>query len=205
MTPKKKLTADTTVPPGAVGVNTVQALNRANSKAGSDTIKDAPARPVDLQLKTWDAAVQLFSQRRYDEAASLFRDAANGPAVHVADKARSYGQICERQNAKAQVEFRSAEDHFYYGVERLNARDLAQARVHLSQALRLQPEGDHIFYTMALCCGFSGDEKGACENLKRAIDLEPKNRVMAKQDSEFTSLAQQFPALRALLGADVSG
>jgi Tfp pilus assembly protein PilF len=205
MTPKKKSTTATTVPPGAGGEKTAPVLNKANPKAGSEATSDAALRPVDLQLKTWDAAVQLFSQRRYSEAGALFREAASGPAVHVADKARSYEQICERQNAKAQVEFRTAEDHFYYGVERLNAGDLPQARTHLMHALRLQPEGDHILYTMALCCGFSGDGNGACENLKRAIDLEPKNRVMAKQDSEFILLAHQFPALRALLGVDVPG
>jgi tetratricopeptide (TPR) repeat protein len=193
------------VPRSAGGVKTVPVLNQANLTAGPEAANSTPPRPVDLQLKIWDAAVQLFSKRRYAEAAPLFREAAAGPAVHVADKARSYEQICERQSAKAQVEFRTAEDHFYYGVERLNAGDLQQARSHLSQALRLQPEGDHILYTMALCCGFSGDGNGACENLKRAIDLEPRNRVMARQDSEFTSLAQQFPALRALLGADVPG
>jgi tetratricopeptide (TPR) repeat protein len=205
MTPKKKVTAVTNVSSGAGGAKTAPILNNASLKAGSEAANNPPARPVDLQLKIWDAAMQLFSQRRYGEAAPLFREAATGPAVHVADKARSYEQICERQSAKAQVEFRTAEDHFYYGVERLNAGDLQQARSHLSQALRLQPEGDHILYTMALCCGFSGDGNGACENLKRAIDLEPRNRLMAKQDSEFTSLAQQFPALRALLGADVPG
>jgi tetratricopeptide (TPR) repeat protein len=205
MTPKKKPNAATPVPSGAGGVRTAQVLNKANPKAASNTENDVSVRPVDLQLKVWDSAVQLFSRRRYDEAAQLFREAAKGPAVHVADKARSYEQICERQTAKTRVEFRTAEDHFCYGVERLNAGDLSHARTHLSQALRLQPEGDHILYTMALCCGFSGDGNGACENLKRAIDLEPKNRVMAMQDSEFTSLAQQFPALRALLRADVSG
>jgi hypothetical protein len=158
-----------------------------------------------VQLKTWDAAVRLFSRRSYAEAAPLFRQAMQGPAVHVADKARSYEEICRRQISRLQVEFRTADDHFYYAVERLGARDLKEAQIHLLQALRLQPEGDHILYTMALCCGFSGDGNGACENLKRAIELDPKNRVMAKQDSDFISLARQFPALGALLAVETPG
>src|SRR5438067_258530 len=118
MTPKKKPNAVTTVPSGAGGVKAAQAANAAASKAASEAANNRPVRPVDLQLKTWDAAMQLFSQRQYADAALLFREAAQGPAVHVADKARSYEQICERQSAKAKVEFRTAEDHFYYGVER---------------------------------------------------------------------------------------
>jgi len=156
-------------------------------------------------MKTWDAAVRLFTRGKYEEAAELFREAAKGPAVHVADKARSYGQICERKIARPAMEFRTAEDHFYFGVERLNARDLEQARHHFSRALRLQPEGDHILYTLALCCGFAGDMDGAYENLKRAIDLDSRNRAMARQDSEFRALAAQFPLLLTLLGTDAAG
>ena len=63
----------------------------------------------------------------------------------------------------------------------------------------MEPDADHILYTMALCCGLAGDGNGACENLKRAIDLEPRNRILARQDPEFSALASQLPGLRALL------
>ena len=99
----------------------------------------------------------------------------------------------------AEVKLSTAEDHFNYGVERLNARDVDLALHHLGRALAMQPDADHVLYTMALCCGFAGDGNGACENLKRAIDLEPRNRILARQDPEFTALAAQFPGLRALL------
>ena len=105
-------------------------------------------------------------------------------------------QVCERRTAEAEARPSTAEDHFNYGVERLNARDVERAKHHLGRALTLQPEADHILYTMALCCGLAGDGNGACENLKRAIDLEPRNRILARQDPEFSALASQFPALR---------
>jgi hypothetical protein len=66
----------------------------------------------------------------------------------------------------------------------------------------MKPDAEYIVYTMALCCGLSGDGNGACENLKRAIELEPKNRILARQDPEFAILSQQIPALRALLGTE---
>lgn len=195
MTPKKKKTSVAAVPANPAP-RPPEVLDKAVQLKPSDEA---------VQLKTWDKAMQLFSQRHYEEAAVLFTDAAQGPAAHVADKARSYEQICARQSGRTRLEFRTAEDHFYFGVERLRARDLPQAQTHLQQALRLQPDGDHICYTMALCCGFAGDGTGAYENLKRAIDLEPKNRTMARQDSEFATLARNFPALRALLTAEGAG
>jgi len=97
----------------------------------------------------------------------------------------------------------TAEDHFNHGVERLNARDVEKAKHHFGRALQLEPQADHILYTMALCCGLAGDGNGACENLRRAIDLEPRNRILARQDPEFLALTSQFPTLRALLDQGV--
>lgn len=159
----------------------------------------------DAQLRAYEEAVRLFSQRALAEARERFVEAAKGPAPHISDKARSYVQICERRMRAPEVKLSTAEDHFNYGVERLNARDVETAKHHLGRALDMQPDADHILYTMALCCGFAGDGNGACENLKRAIDLEPRNRILARQDPEFSTLASQFPGLRALLVAEPSG
>jgi tetratricopeptide (TPR) repeat protein len=164
-----------------------------------------PPSPLERQLKTWEQAVQLFTARRFAEACERFKEAATGPAAHIADKARSYLQICERKISRSEIEFRTAEDHFNYGVERLNARDIELARFHFARALGLEPDADYILYTMALCCGLAGDGNGAYENLKRAIDLEPRNRILARQDPEFTALAVHLPALRTLLSTEGRG
>jgi tetratricopeptide (TPR) repeat protein len=166
--------------------------------------KSKPATPAgpseyDLQLKTYEEAIRLFSQRKLSEARDCFIEAAKGPAAQISDKARSYAQICERRTFRVEVNFKTAEDHFNVGVERLNARDVEQAKHHFGRALAIEPDADHILYTMALCCGLAGDGNGACENLKRAIDLEPRNRILARQDPEFSALALQMPGLRALL------
>jgi hypothetical protein len=160
---------------------------------------------VEVQLKNYEQAIQLFSQRKLAEARVRFIEVAKGPAPHISDKARSYVQVCERRTIGIQVKLSTAEDHFNYGVERLNARDVELAKFHLGRALSLQPDADHVLFTLALCCGLAGDGNGACENLKRAIDLEPRNRILARQDPEFAALASQFPGLRALLVTEPSG
>ena len=160
------------------------------------------ANAADLQLKIYDDAIRLFSQGKLTEARDRFVEVAKGPAPHISDKARSYARVCEQRTTTARLEPRTAEEHFTFGVERLNARDVERAKLHLTQALSLEPKGDHILYTMALCCGLAGDGSGACENLRRAIDLEPRNRILARQDPEFSALASQLPALRALLSPE---
>jgi hypothetical protein len=176
-----------------------------NSAANKTAAGVEPPSASEVQLRIYEQAVQLFSQRKLAEARDRFLEVAKGPAPHISDKARSYVQVCERRTTGIQVKLSTAEDHFNYGVERLNARDVELAKHHLGRALAMQPDADHVLYTLALCCGFAGDGSGACENLKRAIDLEPRNRILARQDPEFTALAAQFPGLRALLTAEPSG
>jgi tetratricopeptide (TPR) repeat protein len=175
------------------------AENKPNGPAGPQSgIRSAQEQ----QLSEYESALKMFTQRRYTEASEGFGRVLNGPARNIADKARAYVQVCGRKTAQLETEFEDADDHFNYAVERLNARDIEKARHHLGRALAMKPDAEYIVYIMALCCGLSGDGSGACENLKRAIELEPKNRILARQDPEFTSLSQQIPALRALLGTE---
>jgi tetratricopeptide (TPR) repeat protein len=155
--------------------------------------------PAKIQLKTYEEAIRLFSHRKLTEALERFIEAAKGPDAHVADKARSYAQVCERRTVNVEPQLQTSEDHFNYGVERLNSRDFDRALHHFERALALQPNAEHVCFTMALCCGLAGDGAGAYENLKRAIDLEPRNRILARQDPEFLAILPQFPNLRALL------
>jgi tetratricopeptide (TPR) repeat protein len=177
-----------------------------NKSAAANKMKASePPSAFEVQLKIYEHAVQLFSQRKLAEARDRFLEVAKGPAPHISDKARSYAQVCERRTTVIQIQLSTAEDHFNYGVERLNARDVELAKHHLGLALAMQPDADHVLYTLALCCGLAGDGSAACENLKRAIDIEPRNRILARQDPEFTALAAQFPALRAILAPEAAG
>jgi len=183
-------------------VTGTKSMPAANAALQERPAVQEPISPGAKQLKTWEQAVRLFAERRFAEACGHFREAAAGPDKQVADKARSYLQVCERRSSRPDLQLHTAEDHFNYGVERMNARDMEAARLHLGRALGIEPEGDHILFTLALCCGLAGDGHGACENLKRAISIEPRNRILARQDPEFSALAAQFPALRTLLGSE---
>jgi len=189
--------------PAAPAAKTISASKPAAVRKAVPLMQGPSAS--ELQLRAWEHAIQLFSERKLKDAHVGFLEAAKGPAHHISDKARSYAQVCERRMNTGEVKLTSAEDHFNYGVERLNARDVDTAKRHLGRALSMEPNADHILYTLALCCGMAGDGNGACENLKRAIDLEPRNRILARQDPEFSALLIQFPNLRALLAPEPVG
>lgn len=179
-------------------------MTKKKPASGAKQQAAEPQNASQLQFDAYEQAVGLFSKGRLPEARARFLDAAKGPVHPISDKARSYVQVCERRTANVGIELHTAEDHFNYGVERLNARDVDRAKHHLGRALLLEPRADHILYTMALCCGLAGDGAGAYDNLKRAIELEPRNRILARQDPEFAALVLQLPVLRPLLSAESS-
>jgi len=150
------------------------------------------------QLAAFESAMKLFHARKFKEARDLFAVVIQGPERDVAQRAQLHSTMCERRLEQAKVELHTAEDHYNYGVALLNTRKIDEARGHLERALALAPTADHVFYALALAQALCGDAAGAHEHLRRAIELEPRNRLMARQDADFASLAGQ-PLFQTLL------
>ena len=113
-------------------------------------------------------------------------------------KLPAWRPISPRRLQQPAVNLGSAEEHYNYGVALLNTRNVSEARTYLDKALQMAPDSDHIHYALALAQALGGDIHGAAENLRRAIELEPRNRIMARQDADFAQVANQAP-FQALL------
>jgi len=90
------------------------------------------------------------------------------------------------------------EDRYTYAVALMNARRLDEALEQLQQVLVHDENCDHVHYALAICYGLKGEFEKAAEHLKKAIELRPENRVKARHDPDFESIAQH-PQLRQLL------
>ncbi|PWT99719.1 MAG: hypothetical protein C5B51_26545 [Terriglobia bacterium] len=170
--------------------------------AGATTRSGAAAAPqtvnAEKQLGNFESGIKLFHSRKFREAREHFLRAAEGPERDVAHRARLHVTMCERRFEQPAVNLRTAEDHYNYGVALLNTRKVEEARTHLGRALEMAPDSDHVHYALALVQALAGDLAGAHDHLKRAIELEPRNRIMARQDADFAALAGQ-PQFQALL------
>ena len=155
----------------------------------------AVAQPLNAarQLSSFEAAMKLFHARKLQEARDLFETVATGPERDVAQRARLHIAMCDGGLQQATVNLKSAEDYYNYGIALINSRKIAEARTHLEKALQMAPGTDHIHYALALAQALAGDVLNAHENLQRAIELEPRNRIMARQDADFAPLANQPP------------
>jgi tetratricopeptide (TPR) repeat protein len=153
---------------------------------------------AEVQMRRYEEAYRLFRNQSFAQAKVAFERAIDGPQRELTHNARLHVAMCERRMQSEQVEFSSAEEHYNYAIARLNTRELPIARRHFESALSMAPNGDHIYYGLALCCGLGGDYQGCYENLKRAIDLQPKNRLIARQDPDFNTIVQH-PVFHQLL------
>ena len=185
-------TADRRMKPQAA--TSAKPVEPERGAAGRDGIV-AVAEPSSSQAQfgNFEAAMKLFHARQMRDARELFLKAAGGPERDVAQRARLHIAMCDRRLEKAPVSLGSAEDYYNYGVALINTRNFAEARAQLQRGLEIAPKADHIHYALALALGLGGDSGGAYESLKRAIELEPRNRLIARQDADFAPLANQPP------------
>jgi tetratricopeptide (TPR) repeat protein len=144
-------------------------------------------------MAAFEAAMKLFHARKLKEARDLFQQASLGPERDVAQRANLHIAMCDRRLQHAQVALGTAEDYYNYGVALINSRNLAEARAHLEKGLQIDPQADHIHYALAVAQALSGDLNAAHESLRRAIELEPRNRLTARQDADLAPLANQAP------------
>ena len=170
-----------------------QALKTAKAAEAAPGAVGAPLHDGPKQLGNFEAAMRLFHARRLKEARDLFQQAVAGPERDVANRARMHIAMCDRRLQQTTVNLDSAEDHYNYGIALINSRNVAEARTHLEKALEIAPASDYIHYALALAQALGGDFAHAHDNLKRAIELEPRNRLIARQDADFAPLANQPP------------
>lgn len=170
------------------------APEHANAKGRSQTAAAAaPAATGASQLAIFESAMKLFHQRQFQQACERFAEAAKGPDRSIANRARLHLSMCEQRIGQAAVSLRTTEDYYNYAVALINTRKLADARAHLEKALEMSPDADHVHYALALAQALDGDTANAQKHLRRAIEIEPRNRLIARQDTDFAPLLNQPP------------
>jgi tetratricopeptide (TPR) repeat protein len=150
------------------------------------------------QAELFDRAMKLFHSADYGAARRLFEAAAGGPVRDMAHSAHLHAVMCTRRTAAREPLLQTPDEHYDYAITLINERRFALAERHLAEAIAKTPDADHVHYAMALCRGLAGDLRGAYRHLRRAIEIQPRNRVAARNDSDFASIAQLSPLFELL-------
>jgi tetratricopeptide (TPR) repeat protein len=150
------------------------------------------------QAEHYEKAVALFNARKFSRAHTLLEKAVEGPDATIRHRAQVYAEICRRQIGHEKLQLKTAEDHYNYAVKLMNDRRLDEARQHLQRALQIAPKAGYVHYANAVLSALQGDAESAFGNLKKAIEIDPLNRVLALNDADLAAVASHPPIAHLL-------
>jgi len=162
-------------------------------------LKDSKSTSAALGLL--EKAIKLIHQREFRKARLELEslvDLYPGEA-EIAARARTYIQICLREEAARQKRPPTNDELYALGVLEHNRGNYDAAIAYFRQSLERRPDSDYILYSLAASLALKGEPEAALECLKKAIDINEDNRVYAKNDSDFACL-QDRADFSALLG-----
>jgi tetratricopeptide (TPR) repeat protein len=160
---------------------------------------------VQAQMKTYEEAMSLFHQQKFQRAKQELEKVLVGPSKELADRARTHLRITEqRMKPSHDQNPKSPEEHYQRGVAMMNLGRWDEARESLEKARKLAPKADHVHYALAALDCLTGEADSAMANLKVAIDLRPANRYHARNDEDFAFL-QEDPRFTELLYPEKDG
>ena len=150
------------------------------------TGQDAEPGSADAALKNLEAGIALFYEDRVAEARARFEDvvAASGESRFVI-RANDYLAACERAETPATG---GPDDPFLEAVMARNDGDLERTLELCEGGGRDQDE--RFVYLAACARALMGEQEAALDLLTKAVALDPKNRVRAYHDGDFSSLGE---------------
>ena len=153
-------------------------------------------------VSVYERGIEALQRRDYETAAGQFRAlmARFPDERELHERAQVYLRVCERELAAAATGPRTNEERIVAATVALNAGDYARTLRLLGDVLRDDPRSDHAEYMSAVVLCATGDREQALERLRRAVELNPENRNLARQDSDLDAL-HDLDGFRQLLQA----
>jgi tetratricopeptide (TPR) repeat protein len=148
------------------------------------------SRTTTAALALLEKGIKLIYQKDFRKARQEFKSLLDTyPAEsEILARARSYVQICDREEALQKKPVITNDQLYTLGVLDHNQGNYAMAVTHFRQSLEIHPDADYIHYSLAASLAMQGEVSGAVQSLRRAIELNEDNRVFAKNDGDFAKL-----------------
>jgi tetratricopeptide (TPR) repeat protein len=172
------------------------AAKKAKTLAGDSRPADDAARKS--LLSHYEAAIKLVHANKFDKAHEAFSKLIGDAPADIAPSIRMYINTCEAEIAKGAAKFSNTEERYDYAISLLNHGHYEDAREHFEDILKQNRNADYAFYGMALLAAMTCDSPRCIEHLSEAIRLNAQNRLQARNDSDFESVADD-PSFTELL------
>ena len=136
----------------------------------------------------YQAAVTLVQQGKYERALAAFEKLMPTAPPEIVERCRMYMNTCQRQMDNHGLRFLTPEERFDYAVSQLNAGYFEEAAEQFRGIISDHPDADYAFYGLAILDSITGRSQSCLDNLARAIEMNPKNRLQARSDNDFQAM-----------------
>ncbi len=160
------------------------------------------AAGVGPAFQHYQAAVQLVQQGKYDKALAAFDKLVLTAPSELQERCKMYINTCQRQLEKHNLTFLTPEEHYDYAISQLNTGYYEEAREQFGAILAAYPQADYALYGLAILDAITGQAQSCLKSLAQAIELNPRNRLQARADNDFQSMADD-PRFTELLYPEV--
>jgi len=197
--PGKAKTKTSKKPSKAKGAGAPKAAAESIKTSSFNKIAAPPPRLLP-ETKTTAAAlallersIKLIYQKEFKKARSELKSLLESfpSESEILARARSYLQICERDETVHRRPVLGNEQLYTLGVMEHNRGDFEKAVAYFRNALDKNQTSDHVYYSLAASLAMKGESAEAIRNLRQAVELNEDNRIYAKNDSDFAPLHGQ--------------
>ena len=150
----------------------------------------------------FQSAMVLLQQGKFDKALAAFEKLLAAAPPELLERCKMYLSICQKQLDKPPLTFSTPEEHYDYAISLLNTGYFEDSREHFNAILASHPMADYVYYGMALLDAITGQPQECLQNLARAIELNPRNRLQARVDNDFQNIVDD-PRFTELLYPEI--
>ncbi len=168
-------------------------LKRQTATRVTGAARTVPTAPATREqaVEAFERGFRALQQRQFERAAqaltAVLRDFPEEKELQ--DRARVYLSICARQSG-APARPRTFEERLNAATVAINRGAPAEALGLLRQLETDRPDSDHVQYLFCVALTGAGDAAGALEHLRRAVELNPENRLLSAADADLETLRQ---------------
>lgn len=158
-----------------------------NGRTPSRRMASSEVEGFEQAMLLFNRGVELFNARKFEKAEHLFRGIIekSPEEKEFLDRAHIYVNLIQRQLKPAEPRPRNFEDYYNQAIYHINLGDYDKALSYLKKASEKKPHDPSITYFLALVFAGKEDRESSLKYLMEAVDLDPENRILARNESEF--------------------
>jgi tetratricopeptide (TPR) repeat protein len=176
--------------------------SRSSLRTIAGKVRTMPNASQQKSLTEYQNALQWMQEGKYEKARAAFQKLSQEGPAEVLERVRVYLAACERHAQRQGLSFNSTEEQYDYAISLLNTGFYEEAREQFEEILKLNSQADYAYYGLAILESMTGQAEPCLEHLAKAIELNPRNRIQARTDSDFQDMADD-PRFTELLYPEV--